>query len=101
MSTDTDVDAPRCFPAVLRARALPGRPQPSPVPPAGTPALILRSIWEPGQVGEAVRVVHGDPGPRTLEEVPRGTEEEPQLGATVLLVADPDGPRTSVWLEGP
>lgn len=100
-AADTDVDAHRCFRAVLMALAMPGRPQPSPVPPAATPELVLRSIWEPGQVGEAIRVVHGDPGPRILEEVPRGTEEEPQLGATVLLVADRDGPRTSVWLDGP
>jgi alpha-D-ribose 1-methylphosphonate 5-triphosphate synthase subunit PhnH len=100
-AVDGDVDAHRCFRAVLMALALPGRPQASPVPPASTPALVLRSIWEPGQAGEAVRVVYGDPGPRTLEEVPRGTDAEPQLGGTVLLVAGLDGPRTRVWLEGP
>lgn len=100
-AVDAAVEAHRCFRAVLMALALPGRPQASPVPPASTPALVLRSIWEPGQVGEAVRVVYGDPGPRKLEEVPRGTEAEPQLGGTVLLVAGPDGARTSVRLEGP
>jgi len=97
----TEQDAHRCFRAVLTALSRPGRPQPSPVPPDRTPALILASIWEPAQVGEAVRLVRGDPGPRLLEEVPRGTEAEPQLGGTLVLVADPDGPRTPVRLEGP
>jgi len=95
------VDAHRCFRAVLTALSLPGRPQASPVPPERTAALILDAIWEPAQVGEAVRLVRGDPGPRLLEDVPRGTEAEPQLGATVVLVADPGGPSTPVWLEGP
>jgi alpha-D-ribose 1-methylphosphonate 5-triphosphate synthase subunit PhnH len=97
----TEIDVHRCFRAVLTAMSLPGRPQPSPVPRELTAALILRSIWEPDQVGDAVRLVHGDPGPRLLEEVPRGTEAEPQLGGTVVLVADPDGQRTAVRLEGP
>jgi alpha-D-ribose 1-methylphosphonate 5-triphosphate synthase subunit PhnH len=97
----SELDAHRCFRAVLTALSLPGRPQPSPVPRDQTPALVLRSIWEPDQVGGAVRVVRGDPGPRLLEEVPRGTEAEPQLGGTVVLVADAGGPRTPVRLEGP
>ena len=97
----SELDAHRCFRVVLTALSLPGRAQPSPVSRERTPELVLRSIWEPDQVGEAVRVVHGDPGPRLLEEVPRGTEAEPQLGGTVLLVADPGGPRTAVRLEGP
>ena len=96
-----EVDAHRCFRAVLMALALPGRPQPSPVPPASTPALVLRSIWEPRQVGEAVRVIHGDPGPRALEDARRGSEAEPHLGGTVLVVADRAGPWTRVRLEGP
>ena len=97
----TELDAHRCFRAVLAALSMPGRPQASPVPRDRTPALILRSIWEPDQGGDAVRVVHGDPGPRLLEDVPRGTEAEPQLGGTVVLVAGPGGPRTPVWLAGP
>jgi len=97
----TELDAHRCFRAVLTALSLPGRPQPSPVSRERTPELILRSIWEPDQVGGAVRLVRGDPGPRLLEDVPRGTEAEPQLGGTVVVVADPDGERTAVRLDGP
>ena len=95
------MDAHRCFRAVLTALSLPGRPQASPVPPERTPGLVLAAIWEPDQVGDAVRLVRGDPGPRLLEEVPRGTEAEPQLGGTVVVVPDRDGPRTGVRLAGP
>jgi alpha-D-ribose 1-methylphosphonate 5-triphosphate synthase subunit PhnH len=96
-----EVERHRCFRAVLEALARPGRPQPSPVSAAATPGLVLSAIWEPDQVGESVFVVHGDPEPAALERVPRGTEEEPELGGTVLVVAAPDGPVSNVWLEGP
>ncbi len=91
----------RCFRAVLHALSQPGRPQSSPVAAPATPALVLRAIWEPDQMGESVFVVRGEPEPGALERLPRGHEEEPQLGCTVLLVAAPEGPRTPVWLEGP
>jgi alpha-D-ribose 1-methylphosphonate 5-triphosphate synthase subunit PhnH len=96
-----EIDAHRCFRAVLMALALPGRPQPSPVSRAETPGLLLRAIWEPDQVGRAVVTMAGDPGPYRLEALDRGTEEEPQRGATALVTAAHDAPDTAVWLEGP
>ncbi|HEY4027528.1 MAG TPA: phosphonate C-P lyase system protein PhnH [Candidatus Dormibacteraeota bacterium] len=96
-----EIDMHRCFRAVLMALALPGRPQASPVAGSATPDLVLRSIWEPEQVGRLVVLIQGDPGPRRLEGLERGSEEEPQRGATALVATAGDAPETAVWLEGP
>ncbi|HYZ01744.1 MAG TPA: phosphonate C-P lyase system protein PhnH [Candidatus Binatia bacterium] len=95
-----DRAAHRAFRALLLAHAYPGRVQPGPASRAGEVLELLEeAVW-----ADAPRppVLLG-PGDATaeLDAAGRGTELEPELGATVVRLAQPGGPRVRVALEGP
>ncbi len=106
----------RAFRALLEAMANPGRRLALPWP--DRPDLALRSVWEvdtavhrvgptpdvgrPADVDHAEVVLVGgaEAGPLVLAAADRGTDERPELGATVVYVA-PAAPPLAVRLRGP
>ncbi|WP_131766109.1 phosphonate C-P lyase system protein PhnH [Protofrankia symbiont of Coriaria ruscifolia] len=100
MTAQTEIVLHDAFRATLVALSHPGSVQP--VPGAGDVVeavrLVLDATWEP----EALPVViTGVPEPGELLDLPVGTEEEPELGATVVVLVDEDAPVTRVRLSGP
>lgn len=87
------------FRAVLNALARPGRPQGLPANDAEQGlALLMEAIW--ADAPEAPLVLDEPDLVQAILAAPRGSEEEPERGAT-LLVARRDAPRQRVRLEGP
>jgi alpha-D-ribose 1-methylphosphonate 5-triphosphate synthase subunit PhnH len=89
------------FRALLHALSRPGVPWRVPhcedVPAAVE--LLTRAVWEPG---DGPTLMSGESSPEVLLGLERGTEEEPERGATVVLVMDGDRqPDTRVRLTGP
>lgn len=95
-----DRAAHRAFRALLLAHAYPGRVQPGPAPRAGEVLELLEdAVW----VDAPQPPVLLGPGDATaeLDAAGRGTELEPELGATVVRVVQEGGPHVRVALEGP
>lgn len=90
-----------CFRAVLTALAYPGRPQALPVPAEQAPRLILESVWEASQLGQDVFLLEADTADLDLAALPRGDEERPEAGATVIVSAAGGSALTEGWIEGP
>ncbi|HEX6488240.1 MAG TPA: phosphonate C-P lyase system protein PhnH [Candidatus Dormibacteraeota bacterium] len=88
-----------CFRAVLTALAYPGRPQALPVRAEQAPRLILDSVWEESQLGKDVFLLEADNVDLDLAALPRGDEERPEAGATVIVSAA--GGSVEGWIEGP
>jgi alpha-D-ribose 1-methylphosphonate 5-triphosphate synthase subunit PhnH len=95
-----DRAAHRAFRALLLAHAYPGRLQPGPAPRA---ADVLEMLEEAVWVDAPRPPVLVGPEDATgeLEAADRGSEEEPERGATVVRLVEGDGPRVPVTLEGP
>jgi alpha-D-ribose 1-methylphosphonate 5-triphosphate synthase subunit PhnH len=88
------------FRATLLALARPGEPRtlPGATDEVEAARLVLDAVWEPDSPPV---IVAGDPDPGELLTVPIGTEQEPELGATVVVIAQAGGPKTPVRLSGP
>lgn len=94
------VDGHRAYRAVLLALARPGQPQPMRAPDPGVAATrILCSTWAADD--PSVVVIDGEVEPAALVGAPRGTDERPEDGATVLVIVEPVAPTTAVRLSGP
>jgi phosphonate C-P lyase system protein PhnH len=91
----------RAFRALLLALALPGRDQevPGATDGAAVAAQLLDAVWTSGDT--SVVVVDAGCDPVVLDDVPRGTEERPEDGATVIAVVDGAPASTTVQLTGP
>ncbi|NKQ58230.1 phosphonate C-P lyase system protein PhnH [Amycolatopsis sp. K13G38] len=100
MTARMEIALHAAFRATLTALSRPGSVQP--VPGAGDAVeaarLVLDAVWE---AESPPVIVTGAPEPGEFLRVPNGTEEEPELGATVVIVIDADAPVTRVRLSGP
>jgi alpha-D-ribose 1-methylphosphonate 5-triphosphate synthase subunit PhnH len=101
MSSYRTIDEHAAFRAGLEALARPGTPYL--VAGAGDDAtdvadLVVTAVWEP-ELGP--EIVAGQPAVGVLADLPRGDEESPEAGATVLVVVGPDDPQTDAVLTGP
>lgn len=91
--------AHRAFRALLLANAYPGRLQAGPAPNAGGTLEALReAVWVDAPQGPLMMA--GDAASQ-LEEADRGTELEPERGATLIRLVDAGVPRLRAVLEGP
>ncbi|MGP6155996.1 MAG: phosphonate C-P lyase system protein PhnH [Vulcanimicrobiaceae bacterium] len=97
------------FRAALLAFAYPGRPRHAPAD-AGMGAaeanarLVIAAVFDDGRGAEGEGYVHvpaGVPPAPLIATAPRGSEESPQEGATVVIAACDAAPRTRVRLRGP
>ncbi len=100
MTTRDEVALHGAFRATLMALSRPGSAQPVPGAEDAVEAarLMLDAAWEPE---EPPVIITGGSEPGELLEVPVGTEEEPELGATVIVLVDSGAPRIRVRLSGP
>lgn len=90
----------RAFRALLIAHAYPGRVQPGPAPRAADVLELLHeAVWSDAP-RPPVLLGPGDAAAE-LDLADRGTELEPELGATVVRLVRPGDPRVPVALEGP
>lgn len=100
MTSRIEIALHDAFRATLTALSRPGSVQP--VPGAGDAVeaarLVLDATWEPESPPV---IITGVPEPGELLRVPTGTEEEPERGATVVIMIDADAPVTRVRLSGP
>lgn len=60
--------------------------------------LIVDASWD---ADAQPTIVAGAPAPGSLLDLPTGTEEEPELGATVIVMVDETSPYTDVRVSGP
>jgi alpha-D-ribose 1-methylphosphonate 5-triphosphate synthase subunit PhnH len=97
------------FRAALLALAYPGRPRPAPAQ-AGKGAaeanarLVIAAAFDAGRAAEGegyVFVPSNLPPAPLIATAPRGSEEAPQDGATVVIAAGAGAVRTRVRLSGP
>lgn len=89
------------FRTVLQAFSEPGLWVPLPVSDTAPMAVceaVLDAIWE---ADNAPLVIIGQPVPGQLTAAERGTEVQPELGATVVFVMDWTDEFTDVLLSGP
>lgn len=93
--------AHRAFRALLLAHAYPGRPQAGPcTSAAATFDALMDAVWCDAPVPPVV--VDGADASARLIAADRGTEIEPERGATIVRVETPGAsPRTRVRLSGP
>jgi alpha-D-ribose 1-methylphosphonate 5-triphosphate synthase subunit PhnH len=100
MTAQREVALHDAFRATLTALSRPGLAQPVPGAADAVEAarLVLDAIWEP-EVSPVI--ITGAPEPGELLELSVGTEEEPELAATVVVLVDADAPMTHVRLSGP
>lgn len=92
--------AHRAFRALLLAVAYPGRRQPGPGrEAAATLAALDEAVW-----CDATRppvLLRGNDASATIATADRGTELEPELGATLVRLVEPGRERLPVVLRGP
>lgn len=92
--------AHRAFRALLLAHAYPGRPQAGPyADAAATFDALMDAVWSDAPRPPVV-IDELDASAR-LMAADRGTEIEPELGATIVRVLRSECPRTGVRLSGP
>ena len=93
-------EAHRAFRALLLAHAYPGRAQPGPASRAEDALRMLEeAVWV--DAPRPPLVIGTEDATPILAAATRGTELEPELGATVVRVVDGRGLRLRVVLEGP
>lgn len=91
--------AHRAFRALLLATSYPGRRQPGPAPSAKEVLEALReAVWVDAPQGP---LMMADDAAGQLEEADRGTELEPERGATLVRLVGAGAPRLRAVLEGP
>lgn len=101
MSTYSTIEEHAAFRAVLEALSRPGTPQPlagATEDPSDLADLVLAAVWEPDGGPE---VLTGQPPAGLLARLPRGTEEQPETGATAIVITSSHDPVTEVVLSGP
>lgn len=108
--TVTSADLHRVFRQLLLGLALPGRPRTVPFATGEDDAasLVVSSAWDDGTRDNGrtdPRVVYLEGAVTAIAASPRGTEEEPEGGATLVVIV-PDGcaasrAPTPVRLTGP
>jgi len=96
----SQIQAHRAFRAVLTALAMPGRPQPSTAADgAAAVGLLMAAVW--ADAPSQVYVVDGPDAAAEIVRAPRGTEAEPEGGATILRMVAARAATVRVRLEGP
>ncbi|MQA08868.1 MAG: hypothetical protein GEU98_10055 [Pseudonocardiaceae bacterium] len=98
MTPVTEVVLHDAFRATLHALARPGIAHSLPPDARGAVRLVLDAIWE---TDAPPTVITGEPEPGQLLNLPVGSEQEPELGATVMLIVDGSTATTGVRLSGP
>lgn len=101
MSTYRTIDEHAAFRATLEALARPGTPYliaGTGHDPSDAAELVIAAVWEPDLGPE---IVTGQPSVGLLAELPRGDEESPEAGATVIVIVGPDEPQTNTVVSGP
>ncbi|MBL7497807.1 phosphonate C-P lyase system protein PhnH [Frankia sp. CNm7] len=96
----TEIALHDAFRATLTALSRPGLALavPGAADAAAAARLVVDAVWEPDAPPV---VITGAPGPGALAALPVGTEEEPELGATVLVVVGAGTATTRARLAGP